>query len=378
MTDNLVHNNSYSQPVNPEVKDLRPMFMSEDEIDLKTLFLTLWKSKWQILSCSFMAGLVALIYAFTVPEVWTSSVKVMEPRINDYYQLRTEVNKFAPVFEEKKIARDDETIEETELAALIQPDVLFKQYIDAFNSTINKKAFINNNELYKKFIANKKTSEHDELILEQWLNNVQAIPEQKKRGEPSYYTLSFSSFSQENSYLLLEQYTNYIARLVNKHVIQGVNNTITAYKASLKSTSLLLSQKAINKLELEIKKTDIAIDITTKAAIDKPFLSYANNNLFPINLGLDVNIAKKDVLKKITDLSFFEPELITINGKLKILSDNKKVRSNVEFSVISYIDEISLPLTKDKPKRALIVMLVGLLGMMLGVAFVIVRKAFSY
>ncbi|WP_198160130.1 Wzz/FepE/Etk N-terminal domain-containing protein [Photobacterium sp. J15] len=378
MTDNLMHKKPYSMTVNPEINDIRSMLMNQDEIDLKELVLALWESKLLIAITAIIFGLVALIYAYAVPEVWTSSAKVMPPKINDFYQLSREVNKFQPVLS----SQTDDVInagnQSSDLTALIQPDELFKQYIDAFNSSINKKAFLDGNKIYQRFLAeNGITEVNEKFIMSQWLSNIQAQPEAKKRGKPNYYTLATSSYSQQTSYELLEQYSLYISNLVTKDVIQGINNIIAAYKADLLARAAILNQQAKQKLVLEKKKVEIAVDITSKASIDKPFLNYSNNDLFPINLGKDASVAKKAALDKITDLTFFEPKLITVNTKLNILHGESKINDDIKFDTVHYIDEVSIPLSRDNPKRALIVILGVLLGMMASIAFVLVKKAFK-
>lgn len=373
-----MQNNSYLETDKSNVKDLRPMLIRDDEIDLKELVLTLWHKKWLILSASFLSGLIALVYALTTPEVWTSSVKVMEPRINDFYQLSREVNKFQPVFSERSVDDNEGNnivSSQSELSYLVQPEVLFKQYIDSFNSSINKRRFLANNDIYNEYLTERNIdSVNATLVLDEWMNNIQALPEDKRRGDPRFYTLSFASSSQQNSYVLLQEYSRFIADLVNNQIIQGINNTIDAYKSDLIMRHSLLKQQAKHKLELEKKKAQVAIDITSKAAIDKPFLNYSNSEIFPINLGRDANVAKKESLNKNIDLSLFEPDLITIKAKLNMLDKSKEIHSDISFSPISYIDDISLPLNKDKPKRALIIFLGFIFGGMLSIAFILVRK----
>lgn len=46
--------------------------IAEDEIDLKQLFLVLWKGKWTIVATSFLAALAAVFYTLSLPNIYNS------------------------------------------------------------------------------------------------------------------------------------------------------------------------------------------------------------------------------------------------------------------------------------------------------------------
>jgi uncharacterized protein involved in exopolysaccharide biosynthesis len=49
-----------------------PQRIAEDEIDLKELFIALWKGKWLIIITSFFASVIAVFYALSLPNVYKS------------------------------------------------------------------------------------------------------------------------------------------------------------------------------------------------------------------------------------------------------------------------------------------------------------------
>ncbi|MCZ8487826.1 hypothetical protein O9992_10445 [Vibrio lentus] len=61
--------------------------------------------------------------------------------------------------------------------------------------------------------------------------------------------------------------------------------------------------------------------------------------------------------------------------KLSMLN-NAGVIFLFDFQTFRYLENIEQPITRDKPKRALIVVLGFVLGGMLGVAIVLIRFAF--
>ncbi len=56
--------------------------------------------------------------------------------------------------------------------------------------------------------------------------------------------------------------------------------------------------------------------------------------------------------------------------------DILKVDHNVQFQTYKILEDAEQPISRDKPKRALVAILGTLLGAMLGVAIVLIRFAF--
>ena len=69
-----------------------------------------------------------------------------------------------------------------------------------------------------------------------------------------------------------------------------------------------------------------------------------------------------------------EPRLRQVNAKLMML-ESLKVDSSIQFQTVSFFENVEQPITRDKPKRALIVVLGTMLGGILGVAIALIRFA---
>ncbi|GHA39068.1 Wzz/FepE/Etk N-terminal domain-containing protein [Photobacterium aphoticum] len=351
-----------------------PPHYQNDEIDLVELVKTLWQGKLTILLSTVLCGLIAVGYALWAPEVWTAKARIIEAKTNDYTELSTTVNAFTPVF-----TNDNENESQANISAIlikeVQASTLFHHFIDAYNSSINKEHFLTQNALFQNYVAEKKLN--DEAItraLHDWSENISATSNAKRGTKADFYTLSFNSYSQETSYQLLKAYSSYIHNLVNNETISSINSIINGYTRELTAQYDMLSNKAQRSLMLEKSKASIALQITANAQLKQPLANYNNNNdLFDVALGENANKAKLDALNNLKDLTLFEPDLITVTSKLDFLSKNTGIDKDIHFQSVRYIDEIAMPLSRDKPKRALITVLGVLLGGMLGVAIVLIR-----
>ncbi len=64
-----------NEPVQNQNAPVTPQypFMADDEIDLKELFMVLWAGKWVISAVTALAGVIAVVVALIMPNIYTSS-----------------------------------------------------------------------------------------------------------------------------------------------------------------------------------------------------------------------------------------------------------------------------------------------------------------
>ena len=99
-----------------------------------------------------------------------------------------------------------------------------------------------------------------------------------------------------------------------------------------------------------------------------------NRDSFAIDLGARALAEKLKVLKEIKNPEFMNPDIGDLRLQLSSLQAIKL--EALPFQSFAYQSSPSEPLSRDKPKRPLVVVLATLLGGMLGVGIVLVRFAF--
>jgi len=133
--------------------------------------------------------------------------------------------------------------------------------------------------------------------------------------------------------------------------------------------------QAKNKLLVEAERAKYALDIAKAANVNQPIQTNSDKEIFGIDLGTKALAAKVTALESVKNLSVVEPRLQQIDAKLEMLK-NLEIDRSIEFQTFRFLENVEQPITRDKPKRALIAVLGTLLGGMLGVAIVLVRFAF--
>ena len=367
-----------NQSPQPYHQHLQPPSFNDDEIDLKELFLALWKGKITIILCTLVFAIGAVMYAFTAQEWWSSKAKIMEPQLHDMSEYQEKVKQYQPIFD---VYQEDGTLLRSgELDGLVNPSALFKQFINAYNSSNNKKAFLDGSAEFQSFKkqleadteTNTDTIEVTRKLYAEWFKKINAATVGKEKAE---YEISLQATTKESSYTLLNEYIALVKSVVFIDAFNNLQAQIDSKQNELNLEKSMLEAQAKARLLVEIERTRYALDIAKAAEVDKPLQNMGSNELFVIELGSKALEAKIKALESIKNLVVIEPRLQQVNAKLDMLQ-KMTVDKNIQFQMFRYIENVDQPLTRDKPKRALIAVLGTLLGGMLGVALVLVRFAF--
>ncbi|ATD28525.1 chain-length determining protein [Vibrio cholerae] len=352
-------------------------YPANDEIDLKELFAALWQEKWLITIITLLFSLAAIGYALNAQEWWSAKATVSQPQLQGIASYQQAVKRYQPLFD---VYQEDGTIiVSNALDSLIDPKLIFQQFIQTFNANGTKRRFMQTNPtfltLQKQMLAQTNDPEVMQKLYEEWFERIQASGVDKKAND--IFTLSFQSVDKASSLTLLNEYIQFVNQTLNQQLNDDLLSTLATKYGELTQQEKNLLQQAQLRLHVELERTQYALNIADAADIKQPVQNLGEQELFAINIGSRALKAKVDALKSIKDLSVFEPRLAILQSKLSQF-DLETLSAEAKWSVngFYYLDQPEQPLTRDKPKRALIVVLGGLLGGMLGVAVVLVRFAF--
>lgn len=338
---------------------------SRDEIDLVELVKTLWQGKVIIALCTIVFTVCAIVYALTAQQWWTSKAVITEGQYQNTANIRSQItNLYAVINNPSKIN------------GVLSNDALLNDYITEFNAFDNKKAFIENNEIMKQYANEAQlTDDNKAQFITDWAQRISASQPDKK-NQPEIFQLSFEATSSKLAHDLLVAYSNDISNKVRNDLIDVLDAKISNQKQILQANKITLEANAKQQLANELIKTNYALDMAKSADVTKPLAEMNNNELFQIQLGTEALAEKSKVLEKIKDLSVFQPKLGIIQTKLELLS-KIKLDHNLAVQSVRYLQNTDYPISRDKPKRPLIAVLGFLLGMMLGVAIVLLKSAFN-
>nr|WP_253825800.1 Wzz/FepE/Etk N-terminal domain-containing protein [Vibrio sp. RE86] len=362
-----------NQQYSPQVPN---SFHNNDEIDLRELFKALWDGKLIIVATTVLFAVGAVLFALNSQEWWSSKAKVTQPQLQDMSAYQQQVKQFQPVFD---IYQEDGTVlVSRELDGLVNTKELFQRFIDAFNSSDNKRDFLDSNEEFKQFKAQLSAdadadADATRRLYAEWFQKITAKRDGKGSNIP--FDISFQSTSKESSYTLLNEYIKVIKRDAHEDALNNLQAIVSGKRNELIQQKRILETQAQNRLLVEAERAKFALDIAKAANVNQPIQTSGDKEIFGIDLGTKALAAKVTALESIKNLSVVEPRLQQIDAKLDMLK-NLEIDRSIQFQTFRFLENVEQPITRDKPKRALIAALGTLLGGMLGVAIVLVRFAF--
>ncbi|UJF18555.1 Wzz/FepE/Etk N-terminal domain-containing protein [Vibrio sp. SS-MA-C1-2] len=295
----------------------------DDEIDLKALFIALWKGKLIIIGITFIFAIAGVFFALSQPNTYQSNA-LLSPTQSSGGGMSGLASKFGGLASLAGVSLGGDSGADPKVQALAV--LKSRKFINAF---VTK-----HNLLVPLMAATSWSEESNKLILDdelynsktkQWLND--------DEGETLKPTLwdAYKSFKDVMSVsedkdsgmvtVAVTHYSPYIAKQWVEWLVQDLN-------AWMKADALEESEKNINYIEGQLAKTSI------------------------------------------TEIQTMFYDMIEDQQKNKMLAE---VQDEYVFKTI---DPAVLAEEKAGPKRALICVLATLLGGMLGVAIVLVRYAF--
>ncbi|MCW8328255.1 Wzz/FepE/Etk N-terminal domain-containing protein [Photobacterium sp. SDRW27] len=365
------HQNSTTANQQTHQPQREKLVVNNDDLSIKELVAALFKNKAIIIACTIALMLVSIAYVMLAQEWWSATAKVVKPQIQDYSELSYQVRKFQPAFE---IQEEEKIIQNNDMLDLIGNEAMFEQFILAFNSTSNKKRFLLNSPQFNQYLSANNISEQDtDKALSNWYSKLTAKPANKRDKNPSVFIITMQSHTRNSSYEMLNDYVNFVSNIVHDELLSGIKATIDAKQSELENKLFIIESKAKNTLEIERKKTKLALRIAKEAGIQEPLQNLNNNEFFSVSLGLKALNAKSNVLNDFDELSILEPELGDLNAKLALLNRNN-LQNDISFDVYRYLENIEIPYYRDSPKRSLIILFGTLAGFIFGVGIVLFRQ----
>ena len=350
----------------------------QDDIDLIELLRVLWVKKVWIVLSAFVFTAIAGVYAFTAKEQWTSTAIIVAPRSTDLGHLLPTRAEYARI------------IGDGDFSTGKLSDSLYEKFKHFLLSNDLKRQFLEQSEWgknYTKDMTEEQKRKYIEETVSKYLIVHEVDPKKKDLTELDKIglKLTFSAETPKDAQLVLDQYVEfvnqYILNQTNQEFKLGFNLRLDALKFAKEQMEESLTETKT----VQVENLTNALDIAKKAGI-KDF-SRGNNNisvpeymlgdarlnisdskladgtyLFMLGekyLQAQLDIAKNNPVVYPTNYYSTERQL----SKLTKLASQLDSVENVK--AYYYLSSPDYPVVKDKPKKALILAIGFIIGMVL-------------
>ncbi|MFT5716063.1 MAG: chain length determinant protein (polysaccharide antigen chain regulator) [Oleiphilaceae bacterium] len=373
-------------------------YQNNDQIDLFEFLSMLWQEKFKIISATFVFMLLSVVYAFNVTETWSVSSTVDTPtsqQVKQYNLNRVFVNEGIRML--NKNAGLDTTLATTEQVINITtnnsnsnskelPDIneLHELFVSEARMTTNQVKFFKTQQLFKAVVAEQQLDQIEQNnYAYEWVNgNISFTAENQNKvnfNDKIGTNLSISAVKPEDALALNQAYLSYM----NEIMMDRTRDLMTSELALAIQQIVNYEASYVNNERVILEKKIYAIEQNIKVAKQANIKNFVTQNISlqsapEYTKGYEILAAEKFVLIQQRENYDSHAAAMSSNALLikKWRNFNDKMQLD-DFNFYRFTDEPKLPKTRDKPKRALILIFGTLVGLMLSISYVLVTLAVS-
>ncbi|ELF6089310.1 LPS O-antigen length regulator [Salmonella enterica] len=336
------------------------------EIDLFSLIEVLWQAKRRILATVFAFACVGLLLSFLLPQKWTSQAIVTPAESVQWQGLERTLTALRVLDMEVSVDRGS----------------VFNLFIKKFSSPSLLEEYLRSSPYVMDQLKGAQIDEQDLhraiVLLSEKMKAVDSNV--GKKNETSLFTswtLSFTAPTREEAQKVLAGYIQYISDIVVKETLENIRNQLEI-KTRYEQEKLAMDRVRLkNQLDANIQRLHYSLEIANAAGIKRPV--YSNGQAvkddpdFSISLGADGISRKLEIEKGVTDVAEIDGDLRNRQYHVEQLAAMNV--SDVKFTPFKYQLSPSLPVKKDGPGKAVIIILAALIGGMMACGGVLLRHA---
>ncbi|ACF69947.1 LPS O-antigen length regulator [Salmonella enterica subsp. enterica serovar Heidelberg] len=336
------------------------------EIDLFSLIEVLWQAKRRILATVFAFACVGLLLSFLLPQKWTSQAIVTPAESIQWQGLERTLTALRVL--DMEVSVDRASVFNLFIKKFSSPSLL-EEYLRSSPYVMDqlKGAQIDEQDLHRAIV-----------LLSEKMKAVDSNA--GKKNETSLFTswtLSFTAPTREEAQKVLAGYIQYISDIVVKETLENIRNQLEI-KTRYEQEKLAMDRVRLkNQLDANIQRLHYSLEIANAAGIKRPV--YSNGQAvkddpdFSISLGADGISRKLEIEKGVTDVAEIDGDLRNRQYHVEQLAAMNV--SDVKFTPFKYQLSPSLPVKKDGPGKAVIIILAALIGGMMACGGVLLRHA---
>ncbi|ENF4444424.1 LPS O-antigen length regulator [Salmonella enterica subsp. enterica] len=336
------------------------------EIDLFSLIEVLWQAKRRILATVFAFACVGLLLSFLLPQKWTSQAIVTPAESVQWQGLERTLTALRVL--DMEVSVDRASVFNLFIKKFSSPSLL-EEYLRSSPYVMDqlKGAQIDEQDLHRAIV-----------LLSEKMKAVDSNA--GKKNETSLFTswtLSFTAPTREEAQKVLADYIQYISDIVVKETLENIRNQLEI-KTRYEQEKLAMDRVRLkNQLDANIQRLHYSLEIANAAGIKRPV--YSNGQAvkddpdFSISLGADGISRKLEIEKGVTDVAEIDGDLRNRQYHVEQLAAMNV--SDVKFTPFKYQLSPSLPVKKDGPGKAVIIVLAALIGGMMACGGVLLRHA---
>ncbi|MRS89534.1 LPS O-antigen length regulator [Enterobacteriaceae bacterium RIT714] len=336
------------------------------EIDLLGLLEVLLAAKKRIIAIVFAFALLGVAVSYLMPQKWTSKAVVTPAEQIQWSKVRQMLVALQVLDADVSVKRSD----------------VFNLFIKKFKSQTLLEDYIKSSPYVMEQMKGAQM-DPDELrravvnVAERMKAADNALAKNADKSPYDSWTLSFTAPTAQDAQVVLDGYIAYISAIVEKETMLNVRNAL-ALRTHLEKERLELDRVRLTTIHnTNLQRLNYSLEVANAAGIKKPV--YSNGQAvkddpdYSVALGADGIAQKLQIEKSLKDVAELNADFQ--NREYHLAQLQKLSIDDVSFEPFKYQLEPSMPVKKDGPAKALIVILAALVGGLFACGSVLLRAA---
>jgi len=337
-----------------------PLAGTENELDIRGLFRTLWAGKLWIVGIALLLALAALIWTFFARQEWGATA------ITD----RPTVNMLGGYYSQQQFLRNLDV--KASLAPVEQISVMdeaYKEFVMQLASWDTRRDFWSQTDYFKqRKVGNSKA---DAAMLDELINNIQYTAGDVTRNMNDNIKLTAETAPDANN--LLRQYVAFASQRAARHLNDELKGAWAARTIQMKAQVKRQEEVAKAIFNRRVTSVENALKVAEQHNISRtetevPPAELPDSELFL--LGRPMLQARLENLQAVGpefDLDYFQ-------NRAMLNTLNVGPTLDPRFQTYRYLRTPEEPVKRDSPRRAFLMIMWGVVGALIGAGVALARR----
>lgn len=351
-------------------KQVSPYDSPSDEIDLRDLVLTLWKSRLLIIVTTLLVLIGAAAYAFLSTPVYETQAQTLPPPASGLESYNTAHQMTGPAAEGVS-----QRTRITDAIPVLTPAEAYQLFLRHASSVSLRQQFFEKHYLP---YASESPSEAEQASLWRRFNSILTITLPRRAEDNNLMRMTLQGEDPQLISGWLNTYLDMAVARTQAEFAENLTSAVSQRRSSLEEQATTLRAGKRKEREHEIARLEEALALAESIGLEVPptagnlITSYSGQTTYM--RGANALRSELELLRNRESDDPFIEELPTISKRL-VLLDNIDLSPN-SIQVATIDEPARVPQQPIKPRKALILALGLVLGGMLGIFIALIRQMF--
>lgn len=337
-----------------------PSAATENELDIRGLFRTLWAGKLWIVGTALLFALIALTWSFFARQEWSTTATTDKPTVNmlgGYYSQQQFLRNL-------DLKTNPSSIDQASVM-----DEAYKEFVMQVASWDTRRDFWSQTDYYKqRRVGNSKA---DAAMLDDLINNIEYMPGDVARNQNDNVKLIAETAPDANN--LLRQYIAFASQRAASHLNDELKGAWAARTIQMKAQVKRQEEVAKAIYKRRVHNVEQALRIAEQHNISRNETDIPTDELPDSELFM---LGRPMLQARLENLQAVGPQYDLDYDQNRAMLNTLNVGPTLDprFQTYRYLRTPEEPVKRDSPRRAFLMIMWGIVGALTGAGVALARR----